>query len=246
MSRQTHMYRASVIQWNPFVGCSFRCLYCLLSFQMQLKRWGKNHCDACYRFIPHEHPERLVQPLPRTGFGQFIFTGSSGDITFCTTEYLQKIVDRIRRESSKTFLLQSKNPQTFGRVQFPENVILGVTLETNHDEGYGEISKAPVPSRRYRDFLSVRHALKMVTVEPVQEFDQGLLVEWISNINPCLIWLGYDSRKNRLPEPCLGKVKTLHWELAYRGFTVVLKTIRKAWWEPQTDADHGKATTVRS
>ena len=61
--RQSHMYRASVMQWNPFVGCLFGCLYCLLSFQLQLKRWAKNHCEGCYRFIPHEHPERLEQSV---------------------------------------------------------------------------------------------------------------------------------------------------------------------------------------
>ena len=231
MSKKSNMYRSSIMQWNPFVGCLFCCLYCLLSFQLQLKRWAKNHCDACYRFMPHEHPERLVQPLPRTGFAQFIFTCSSGDITFCTTEYLQKIVDRIRRERNKTFLVQSKDPQTFKRAQFPDNVILGVTLETNRDEGYCEISKAPPPSRRYRDFLDVRHPIKMVTIEPVLDFDSDVLIDWIANIHPCLIWLGYDSRKNCLPEPSLANVQDLYWRLGSRGFNVVLKTIRKAWWE---------------
>jgi hypothetical protein len=44
-----------------------------------------------------------------------------------------------------------------------------------------------------------------------------------------MVWLGYDSGKNELPEPKLEKVKSLHWELAKRGFVVVLKTIREAW-----------------
>jgi hypothetical protein len=46
-----------------------------------------------------------------------------------------------------------------------------------------------------------------------------------------MVWLGYDSGKNKLPEPKLEKVRSLHWELAKRGFVVVLKTIRKAWCE---------------
>jgi len=231
MGTKSNMYPASAAQWNPFVGCLFCCLYCLRSFQLQLKRWAKNHCEGCYRFIPHEHPERLVQPLPPTHFGQFIFTCSNSDITFCTAEYLQKIVDRIHREKNKTFLLQSKNPRTFNRVKFPDNVILGTTIETNRDDDYAKISKAPVPSQRYRDFLDVHHPIKMVTIEPVQEFDRDVLVEWMSNINPSLIWIGYDSRKSRLPEPPLAKVQDLYWELGSRGFNVVLKTIRKACWE---------------
>ena len=62
--KPSHMYPASRAQWNPFVGCLFCCLYCVLSFQLQLKRWAKNHCERCYKFISHEHPDR--QP-PRRG-----------------------------------------------------------------------------------------------------------------------------------------------------------------------------------
>jgi len=143
----------------------------------------------------------------------------------------------MRHDAVKTFLLQSKNPQTFDRITFPDNVILGTTIETNRDDGYEKISKAPVPSQRYQDLLNVRHRTKMVTIEPVLDFDVNTMIHWLEDINPCLIWLGYDSRKNNLPEPPLAKVKTLYWELGRRGFTVVLKTIRKAWRESSTDTD---------
>jgi len=110
-------------------------------------------------------------------------------------------------------------------------VILGTTLETNRDDLYEGISKAPKPSQRYRDFLEVKHPVKMVTIEPVIEFDEDAMITWIQDLNPCTVWLGYDSRKNHLPEPPLEKVKSLYWELGRRGLSVVLKTIRKAWWE---------------
>jgi hypothetical protein len=237
MPKKNNMYSRSVKQWNPATGCGFDCRYCRNSFQRQQKRWAKAHCERCYRFIPHEHPERLDQPLPRTSPGQFIFTCSSGDIAFTKTEYLEKVVSRIRQEPNKTFLLQSKDPRTFGRVDFPDNVILGITLETNRDDGYSDISRAPVPSRRYRDFLDVRHPLKMVTIEPVLDLDGDVLVNWINAISPCLVWLGHDSGKNRLPEPPLAKLQSLYQELGSRGFTLVLKMIRKAWWEHVTGTD---------
>jgi hypothetical protein len=227
----TNMYRLSVSQWNPFVGCDFGCVYCRNSFQGQLKRWAKGNCEQCYTFAPHKHENRLSQQLPRTGYEQFIFTCSSGDIAFCPTEYLIKIVSRIKKEREKVFLIQSKYPKTFKRINFPGNAVLGVTLETNRDELYKGISKAPRPSQRYEDFLKVNHPVKMVTVEPVMDFDLEIMVNWIEDINPCMVWLGYDSRKNHLPEPELEKVKTLYWELGRRGFTVVLKKIRKAWLE---------------
>lgn len=68
----------------------------------------------------------------------------------------------------------------------------------------------------------------MVTIEPVIDFDLEEMIPWMKNLNPCMIWIGYDSKNNRLPEPELAKVKELHWELS-KDFVVILKTIRKAW-----------------
>ena len=230
MEKKNNMYELSVGQWSPFAGCKHDCIYCKSSFQRQLKRWAKKNCPGCYEFVPHAHPERLDQSLPNTKHMQFIFTCSSGDIAYCKDiSYLESIIDRIRRERKKTFLIQSKNPKTFNRAVFPKNVILGTTLETNRDELCEKVSKAPKPSQRYKDFLEVTHDLKMLTIEPVMDFDLDVMVDWVENINPCMVWLGYDSGKNRLPEPELEKVRDLQWELAKRGFVVVLKTIREAW-----------------
>ena len=227
-NKKNNMYRLSKAQYNPFAGCKHECGYCPSSFQAQLKRWAKKNCKQCYTFEPHMHETRLDAPLPQTGFMQFIFTCANGDVAFCPTEDLERIVGRIKSEPDKTFLIQSKDPKTFNRLQFPQNAILGTTIETNRDDIYGETSKAPKPSQRYRDFLTVNHPKKMVTIEPVIEFDLDVLVEWITEINPVMVWLGYDSKKNNLPEPDLSKVRDLHWELARKGYVVMLKTIREA------------------
>jgi len=229
MQKKTNMYNLSVKQWNPFTGCEHNCKYCKSSFRTQLNRWAKKNCPKCYSYVPHTHPERLDQSLPKTKHMQFIFTCSNGDIAFCPTEYLKKIIARIQREPDKMFLIQSKDPKTFNRLLFPVNVILGTTLETNDDRLYGTVAKAPKPSQRYKDFVKVKHSLKMITIEPVIDFDLNVMVNWVESINPCMVWLGYDSGKNQLPEPELEKVKNLYWELGKRGFTVILKTIRKAW-----------------
>lgn len=223
-----NMYQLSAKQWNPFAGCKHNCTYCKSSFQAQIKRYAKKHCQECYEFKPHSHPERLDQSLPRTKFMQFIFTCSNGDIAFCPTPYLKQITNRIRNESNKTFLIQSKNPKTFNRIVFPPNVILGTTIETNRDDLYKGIAKAPSPSQRYADFKAVKHPLKMVTIEPVIDFDMDVMLRWVKDINPCMVWLGYDSKNNHLPEPALEKVKQLHWELSKAGFVVMLKTVREA------------------
>jgi len=48
-----------------------------------------------------------------------------------------------------------------------------------------------------------------------------------------MIWLGYDSKQSYLPEPELNKVKILDWKLSELGYVVILKTLRKSWWQNQ-------------
>lgn len=250
--KRSNMYTLSVAQLNPHVGCLFECRYCKPSFQRQLKRWAKGKCEKCYQFKPHGHLERLKQKLPTTRYMQFIFLCSNGDVAFCPTPILEQIRDFTKLHSDKTFLIQSKSPKTFNRVKFPKNVILGTTIETdknhfyslpqqiyptkeeaNRNSRYDQISKAPSTTERIIEFQKILHPLKMLTYEPVLNFTVEGMVTWAELIQPCMIWLGMDSKpkQNRLPEPSLEKVRELHWELARRGFVVILKMIRKAWWQ---------------
>lgn len=227
MAKKTNMYELAVKQWNVFKGCKFDCTYCESSFKRQAKR-QMHLCQQCYDYEPHTHPERLEESLPRTNYMQFIFTCASGDIAFCPTDYLERIIARIKKEPEKNFLIQSKDPKTFNRVKFPSNVILGTTIETNKDDLYEGTAKAPLPSERFEEFAKVNHSLKMVTIEPVMDFNLETMLDWMKKIKPCMIWLGYDSKKNGLPEPEYWKVKELHWNLSLEGFVVMLKTIREA------------------
>ncbi len=226
-----NMYALSIKQWNPFEGCEHDCEFCKTSFQAQAKRRGKG--TLCYQFVPHQHRERLGRHMPRTGYGQYIFTCSNGDIAFCEPAYLDEILDVVQQWPDRTFLLQTKDPRVFldieRRRRLPRNVLAGITLETNRDAGYDAISKAPPPSQRYAAFLEVRHPQKMVTIEPVLDFDLPALLEWVLAIHPRIVWLGYNSKKKPvLPEPDLDKVKELYWQLGRHDIVVHLKTIREA------------------
>lgn len=225
---RSNMYALSVKQWNPFVGCEHLCLYCKPSFQAQLKRWAKSHCRLCYEYKPHFHKERLTQDLPKTGYMQFIFCCSNGDIACCPDEQIEQIISAIRNfHPDKTFLIQSKDPRVFLRFKFPKNVILGTTIETNRASLTKEISKAPDPYMRYFAMKTLDHPLKMVTIEPIMRFDLDVMVNWITEINPCMVWMGYDSKDTGLLEPSLEYFQRLHWELARRGFLVLLKRVRE-------------------
>lgn len=223
---KSNMYALSIKQRNPFVGCKFDCSYCKSSFQRQAKR-QKQRCLKCYKYTPHTHPNRLNDYIPKTKENEFIFTCASGDISFCPTPFLNKIIKRIEKEKNRTFLIQSKNPKTFQRVHFPQNTILGTTIETNRDKLYDGISKAPKPSKRYKDFLKIKHPFKMITIEPVVDFDLDVMVKWVKDIKPCMVWLGYDSKKNNLPEPSYEKFMSLKKTMEQAGIKVILKTVRE-------------------
>jgi len=228
----TRMYKESRKTWNPFWGCRFDCKYCYPSFRRQARRQLKR-CRKCADYIPHFHPERLAKPLPRTGEGEFIFTCDMGDIAFAEEEWIYAILKRIRELPDRTFLIQSKDPRTFHAFIFPSNVILGTTIETNRSHLIQEISKAPMPWYRQLEMKRLNHPRKMVTIEPILEFDLDELVRMVVDINPWRVYIGYDShpKENRLPEPPLRKFDKLEEELKKRGIDVRVKYRRKAWWE---------------
>ena len=211
------MYQDSKKQWNVVVGCHFNCIYCEKSFQAQMKR-QKHNCIKCYNYEPHFHEIRLNQSLPKTYGDEFIWCCSSSDIYFAKKEWMEKILKRIKEMPKRTFFFQTKEPNVFRKYKFPENVILGITLESNRF--YDEYSDAPDPYVRFRSFKHIRHPRKFITIEPVLDFDFSIFLGWIKQIHPERIYIGYDTKKTKiwdlgtekyenLCEPSLTKVKRL-------------------------------------
>lgn len=227
--------------WNPFKGCEFNCSYCIPSFQRQAKRIGKENCKECYNYTPHFHEDRL----DRIPSAETIFVAGNGDISFCSTENVMKIIDTIKDHEprmDKTYYFQSKDPNTFNRFkdELPENCILLTTLESdyhtwteykNHEVkeiNYSEdISKAPLPRERAFYFKRIDYPRKVVTVEPILDFSHRLFNK-INAIDPEYVWIGFNSRPKQveLPEPPEEKVQRLINKLVKVGIEVRGKTLR--------------------
>ena len=210
--------------WNPFKGCEFDCIYCKPSFQQQSKRWGKGNCEKCYNYEPHFHPERL----DRIPSAETIFVAGSGDISFCSTENVMKIIDAIKDHEpriDKTYYFQSKDPKIFERFkdELPENAVLLTTLETDQtgfshrdiDDDkkcitYDDYSNAPLPIKRYEDFKELDYPRKVVTVEPIMFFGPDFHLR-LKSIDPEYIWIGFNTRPKqvKLREPHKSDVKWL-------------------------------------
>jgi len=233
---------ADTVTWNPFKGCEFNCSYCKPSFQAQAKR-QKHNCQDCYYFWPHEHPERLGK-IPNA---KRIFVCGNGDIAFCSPQYLLCIVDAVRDDSEKhperEYYFQSKRPYTFWEIakRLPKAAIILTTLETNRNLGYAESVGhiAPLPTDRYRSFDAIDYPRKMVTVEPIMDFDLHTFAGMLIDLAPEAVWIGYNSRPKQvqLPEPSEAKVVALIDLLLKAGIRVKAKDLRGI--VPQSGLDGG-------
>ena len=194
------MYNFINFTWNAIKGkCMHDCCYCYMKRFPQKELWFDE--------------KELKTDL---GTGNFIFVGSSTDMFAdnVPNEWIRKVLDYCRIFNN-TYLFQSKNPERFKEFLdlFPSNSILGTTLETNDKEAIR--SNAPIPWSRAMSMISLNWTRKMVTIEPIADFSDGL-IDWIKMIKPEFVNIGADSNKGRnysFPEPSKEKVLKLAEEL---------------------------------
>ena len=225
--------------WNPHPGCEHNCIYC---YSPEIYR-RYNKCDLCEAFVPHPHEGRLKHP-PMFKPGETWFVESMGDFAFVPKAYKEWIIEILATHPKTTFYLQSKNPERaflppyiFHEfdVEFPDNVVLGTTIETNEYPRMF-ISEAPYPVFRKHALQQISHKRKYVTVEPILDFDLDVMIEWIKEIAPEFVYVGYlnpvwKAKKLQIPEPPLEKTEKLINELNEKVAEVRLKTMRKGWQE---------------
>ena len=162
-------------------------------------------------FYPRFWPERLETSFKA---GEFVFVCDMGDLFAWSNpgDRIEKVLAVIENNPQALFLLQTKNPGRFIFFNYPPNVYLGTTIETNRDY---KLTKAPCPWDRYRDMaqLSVlmpwRKLPKFLSIEPIQDFDVDVLTKWVSDIKPAIVEIGADNYRNSLPEPPWWKVEKL-------------------------------------
>ena len=215
--------------WNPFKGCRFDCVYCQYGFRLRLQTLN-NRCTDCYNYVPHYHLKRWKVIPSEEG----ILICGDADISFCESEFIEQIIERIKkhneRRPDKTYYFQSKRPECFQPFlsQFPRNVVLATTLETNRDAGYKAISKAPVPSKRYEQLKKLAYGRKAVSVEPMMDFDTETFFSWMQAIKPEHIWLGFNihPKKVQIPEPNESKVLEFMRMLKAEGIRIREKGLR--------------------
>jgi len=147
------------------------------------------------------------------GQGNFIFVGSSCDMwAECAlgrvpSRWIASVLNHcIWYEDRNRYLFQSKNPARFKSWNFPQDTILGTTIESN----YNLLNNSNAPNVYERMVAMASYELpKMISIEPIMDFDFEVMLEWIRDINPEFVSIGADSKGHKLPEPGADKLKAL-------------------------------------
>lgn len=193
-----NMYKFIDATWNTIKGkCYHDCSYCYM------KRWGKQS-------EIHFDEKELKTDL---GENNFIFVGSSCDMFADENmiEWVTKTLNHCGKHNNK-YLYQTKNPKNFNYCEFKKDSILCATVESNRD--YPVImGNAPCINNRIKYFKNTIHNNKMITIEPILDFDLKEFVDMLKFINPFQINIGADSGGHNLPEPQKEKVLELIQEL---------------------------------
>jgi protein gp37 len=147
--------------------------------------------------------------------GNIIFVGSSTDMWALPVppKWIGQVLDHCCEYPDNTYLFQSKAPGRFNssEFQFPPSVIFGTTIET--DKTIIGLSRAPDPWSRMMSMSYLEEHRRMVSIEPVLDFDLITMVDWIKTISPEFVSIGADSKGHNLPEPTTEKVLKLCDEL---------------------------------
>jgi DNA repair photolyase len=210
-----NMYPFVSHTWNPIKGkCLHDCSYCYM------KRFKLNdiHLD--------ENEFRVD-----LGSMNFIFVGSSTDMFAenVPSEWILKVLDYCSKFEN-VYLFQSKNPARFleKRLLLPaSNIILGTTIETNRH--YENIMRNAPTTQERATYMSMINGTKMVTIEPIMDFDDyslraDNLFDLIEKINPSWVNIGADSKGCGLPEPPKYKIEYLIEKLKKKGYDVRIKS----------------------
>ncbi len=217
--------------WNPVTGCLYNCKYCWARDLATTKLMNANRYKQGFKPILNENEFRS-----RFGKGDLIFVSDMGDLfgEFVQSEWIQKVFDHTAKFPEAKFLFMTKNPSRYYEFldNMPSNAILGATIETNIDEIVKKnlLSNAPMPSQRYKAMKDLDWRMKIISIEPILDFDLETLSGWIRDIYPFLVYVGYDNYNHELKEPSQSKTEQLLDNIS--DFTLVVrKTIRPAWFE---------------
>ena len=220
--------------WNPITGqCPYSCSYC----------WAKR---LAKRYNMEKYKGKPKLDIRKTNFEKhkFVFVGDMRDLFSedIPLAYLIKILEIIAQNKNTMFLFLSKNPRRYLELikqvsDVPKNIVWGATIETDSLSIYDGISRAPDPFDRYEAMTHLKWHLPkaklFISVEPILDFSMWRFTQWLVQLAPWKIAIGYDNYGHKLREPPRSKTQSLIEYLGIKGISLEIKTIRDAWYEQE-------------
>jgi protein gp37 len=159
--------------WSPNVGCSGdNCAVYKHCFAKKFKKRNLLKCQACYEFKPHNHFERLEQPL-HTKLPQRIGVNFSADFwdKGFSMDDRYPVINRAGEAYWHWFINLTKQPQNIPKgLHFPKNWVQGVTVNQKSDLW------------RINELRKVQVETRMISFEPIYE-DLGNVnlqeIDWV-------------------------------------------------------------------
>lgn len=162
MNRTTIDWPGLTHTWNPIVGCTKGCSYCYAR-KLHDKR-HKAYMEGKRLPIQYAYPfsqlqfcySRLNDPI-REKKPAVIFVGSMCDIfdPNVPRNWVEMIIEVMRRCQQHTFMMLTKRPERYPVFKWPENCMLGITMEHAGKAG------------RILDLYGIDNR-KFVSIEPIQ------------------------------------------------------------------------------
>jgi protein gp37 len=141
---------------------------------------------------------------------QYVFACDMGDLfgDWVPRLWILKVLDAIKNSPSSYFLFLTKNPKRYFEFLevFPKNIVLGATIETNREYN---VSSAPSVTQRYECMTRLPYHNKMISIEPIMDFDPEIFVSWLKEISPVVVHVGYANYNQHISEPSLDKTADL-------------------------------------
>jgi protein gp37 len=159
--------------WNPVTGCLHDCDYC----------YARDLAERFYPqgFAPTFLPERLGAPqrtkIPTAADGdpawRRVFTCSMADLfgKWVPQKWIDAVFEQIVAAPQWEFLCLTKFPQRFAKLDWPENVWAGTTVDKQHRVALAQ-----------RHFAEVKAGVKWLSCEPLLEplkFDSLEMFDWV-------------------------------------------------------------------
>jgi DNA repair photolyase len=196
-------------------------------------RYCSYHCSYCYA-KPWQKPTPEIIPAQLTkirGSGKKIFIGHLGDL-FCKDmpDYIiNAVIIRCLECPGNQYIFQTKNPARYLTRDnlFPENSILGTTVETDNEYLLACNSKAPFPLVRFAAIKTLKERQPeiktFITCEPIMKFSE-FFADSIIFARPDFVNIGADSKHHNLPEPTYAEVLELIERIKGAGIEIRVKS----------------------